>query len=64
MNTELVRKPKDLLEYILVHEMAHLIEPTHNERFVTILDKHYPNWREARDDLNALPLADESWRTA
>ena len=40
--TELVKMPKDLLEYVIVHEMAHLLEPTHNERFVTILDKHYP----------------------
>lgn len=61
LNTELVKKPKDLLEYIIVHEMAHLTEPTHNDRFIAILDQHYPGWREARDDLNALPLADETW---
>lgn len=61
LNTELVRKPKDLLEYIIVHEMAHLIEPTHNERFIALLDQHYPVWREARDELNALPLTAEVW---
>ena len=61
LNTELVKKPKDLLEYVIVHEMAHLIEPTHSERFVAILDKHYPTWREARAELNELPLASESW---
>jgi len=61
LNTELVKKPKDLLEYIVVHEMAHLLEPTHNERFIAILDRHYQGWREARDDLNALPLVDEDW---
>ena len=61
LNTELVKKPKDLLEYIIVHEMAHLIEPTHNERFMAILDRHYPGWREARDELNALPLTAETW---
>lgn len=61
LNTELVKKPKDLLEYIIVHEMAHLIEPTHNERFIALLDQHYPVWREARDELNALPLAAEVW---
>ncbi|WP_373190483.1 M48 family metallopeptidase [Halomonas sp.] len=61
LNTELVKKPKDLLEYIIVHEMAHLIEPTHNERFITLLDRHYPGWREARDELNALPLKAEYW---
>lgn len=56
LNTELVKKPRDLLEYVVVHEMAHLKEPTHSERFVSILDEHYPSWREARVDLNDLPL--------
>lgn len=57
LNTELVKKPKDLLEYVVVHEMAHLLEPTHSERFVALLDLHYPTWREARAELNELPLA-------
>jgi len=61
LNTELVKKPKDLLEYVIVHEMVHLIEPTHSERFVVLLEKHYPTWREARAELNELPLAVESW---
>ncbi len=58
LNTELVKKPRHLLEYVLVHEMAHLIAPTHDERFVAILDKHFPLWRDARSELNALPLSD------
>lgn len=63
LNTELVKKPKDLLEYIIVHEMAHLLEPTHSERFTTaLLDRHYPTWREARAELNELPLSAESWK--
>jgi predicted metal-dependent hydrolase len=62
LNTQLVTKPKDLLEYVIVHEMVHLIEPTHSERFLTILGKHYPTWREARAELNELPLAAESWK--
>jgi predicted metal-dependent hydrolase len=57
LNTELVKKPKDLLEYVIVHEMAHLIEPNHSDRFVAILDKHYQNWREAQDELNELPIS-------
>lgn len=61
LNTELVKKPKDLLEYVIVHEIAHLIEPTHSERFVAILDKCYPTWNEARAELNDLPLASEVW---
>jgi predicted metal-dependent hydrolase len=62
LNTQLVAKPKNLLEYVIVHEMVHLIEPTHSERFLTILGKHYPTWREARAELNELPLAAESWQ--
>lgn len=61
LNTELVKKPKDLLEYVVVHEMLHLIEPTHSERFLTLMSKHYPAWREARAELNELPLSAESW---
>ena len=61
LNTELVKKPKDLLEYVVVHEMAHLIAPTHSERFVTLLNEHYPSWREARAELNELRLSAEVW---
>jgi predicted metal-dependent hydrolase len=62
LNTELVKKPKDLLEYVIVHEMAHLIVPTHSERFVALLNEHYPTWREARAELNELPLGAEAWQ--
>ncbi len=62
LNTELVKKPKDLLEYVVVHEMLHLIEPTHSEKFFAILQKHYPTWREARAELNDLPLRGEAWK--
>lgn len=61
LNTELVKKPKDLLEYVVVHEMIHLIEPTHSEKFLALLDEHYPTWREARAELNELPLGAERW---
>jgi predicted metal-dependent hydrolase len=62
LNTELVKKPKDLLEYVVVHEMLHLIAPTHNERFLTLIDKYYPAWREARAELNELPLGAAVWK--
>ena len=62
LNTELVKKPKDLLEYVVVHEMVHLLEPSHNERFVAILDRHWPQWRESRAELNELPLESGAWR--
>jgi predicted metal-dependent hydrolase len=61
LNTELAKKPKDLLEYVVVHEMLHLLEPTHSERFVALLEKSYPTWRESRAELNELPLASEVW---
>ena len=57
LNTELVKKPKDLLEYVIVHELAHLLEPNHSGRFTALLDQHYPYWQEARVELNELPLA-------
>lgn len=62
LNTQLATKPKDLLEYVVAHEMVHLIEPTHNDRFLTILGTHYPTWRESRAELNELPLAAERWK--
>lgn len=62
LNTELIKKPRDLLEYVIVHEMIHLIEPAHGERFVAMLDQHYPAWREARAELNALPLGQAGHR--
>jgi predicted metal-dependent hydrolase len=61
LNTELVKKPKDLLEYVVVHELLHLIEPTHSERFVALLQQHYPTWQDARAELNELPLTAETW---
>ena len=61
LNTELVKKPKDLLEYVVVHEMLHLMAPTHSQRFLELMSKHYPAWREARAELNELPLAAVSW---
>jgi len=59
LNTELVKKPKDLLEYVIVHEMLHLVEPTHSKRFIVLMTKHYPLWRNGRAHLNELPLTAE-----
>lgn len=56
LNTELARKPAECLEYILVHELAHLIEASHSQRFIGILDRALPQWREVRGVLNDLPL--------
>ena len=61
LNTELAKKPPDCLEYIVVHEMVHLLEPTHNVRFVALMDKHIPQWQHYRDMLNRLPVAHDEW---
>jgi predicted metal-dependent hydrolase len=60
-NTDLARKPKECLEYIAVHEMIHLLEPTHTERFVALMDRFMPKWQSVRDALNRLPVRHENW---
>lgn len=61
LNLELVKKPQHCLEYIIVHELVHLLEKHHNDRFVALMDKFIPQWRLYRDELNALPLKYEHW---
>jgi predicted metal-dependent hydrolase len=61
LNTELAKKPPECLEYILVHELAHLIEPTHNARFLALMDRFMPHWRQIKDELNRLPVRHEQW---
>jgi len=60
-NVELAKKHPDSLEYIVVHEMAHLLEPGHGRRFTTLMDGFMPDWRARRDQLNDAPLAHEVW---
>ena len=57
LNTELAKKSPEFLEYVVVHEMVHLIERHHNDRFARVMDKHLPNWRELRKALNHAPPA-------
>jgi predicted metal-dependent hydrolase len=61
VNLELAKKPVQCLEYIVVHELVHLIERKHNERFIQIMDSVMPLWRLHKEALNAAPLAHESW---
>ena len=61
VNLELSKKPKECLEYIVVHEMVHLLENHHNERFMALMDDILPKWRSLRDDLNRLPVKHEEW---
>jgi predicted metal-dependent hydrolase len=60
-NLELAKKHPRCLEYIVVHEMAHLLERSHDERFVKLMDRFLPDWRARRDELNSAPLAAERW---
>ena len=61
LNSELAKKPLSCLEYVVAHEMAHLVEPSHNERFREVLDRVMPNWRLRAEELNRTHLADEGW---
>jgi predicted metal-dependent hydrolase len=61
LNTELAKKPRSCLEYLVVHEMIHLIEPTHNARFVALMDGAMPQWRVVREQLNRLPVRHDEW---
>jgi predicted metal-dependent hydrolase len=61
LNTDLAKKPRECLEYILVHEMVHLLERHHNERFRGYMDRFMPHWRGYRDELNRAPLNHETW---
>lgn len=61
LNLELAKKPVQCLEYILVHELAHLHERHHNDRFISLLDQHLPQWNQLREQLNSSHLADERW---
>jgi len=56
LNSELAKKPKECLEYVVVHELMHLIEPSHNRRFVTLMDQHMPHWRTLKKVLNKSPV--------
>jgi predicted metal-dependent hydrolase len=61
LNTELAKKPPECLEYIVVHELVHLVEPTHNARFMALMDRYMPRWQSYREKLNRLPVRQETW---
>jgi predicted metal-dependent hydrolase len=61
LNTELAKKPPECLEYVVVHELAHLLERTHNARFVALMERFMPNWRQHKAELNRKPLGHEDW---
>jgi predicted metal-dependent hydrolase len=61
LNLELAKKPEACLDYLVLHELAHLIEPNHSDKFIRLLDKHLPVWRQVRKVLNHAPLAHDEW---
>jgi len=61
LNTELAKKPKECLEYIVVHEMVHLLEPHHNKRFILFMNKFFLHWLQRRNELNRAPLSHVDW---
>ena len=61
LNLELAKKPPQCLEYILIHEMVHLLERHHNDHFMALMDRFMPQWRLYRDELNRAPLGHEDW---
>jgi predicted metal-dependent hydrolase len=61
LNTDLAKKPRECLEYVVVHELVHLLEPSHNDRFVQLMDRYMPKWQSHRQLLNSLPVRHESW---
>ena len=61
LNLELAKNPVQCLEYIIVHEMVHLLERHHNDRFKELIDSFMPQWQFYRDELNRAPLGHETW---
>ena len=62
LNSELAKKPRECLEYLIVHEMVHLMEPTHNSRFTALMEQFMPKWQFYREVLNRLPVHHEQWK--
>jgi len=61
LNLELAKKPSECLEYIVVHEMVHLLERNHNDRFISLMNELMPKWRFYKEELNRRPLCHENW---
>lgn len=61
LNTDLAKKPPACLEYVVLHEMVHLLEPSHNRRFVALMDEFMPDWAFYQQELNRLPVRQERW---
>lgn len=61
LNLELAKKPLACIEYVVVHELAHIVEKKHNEHFTKLMTKYLPKWRGLKDELNRFILSHEEW---
>jgi hypothetical protein len=61
LNLELAKKPVECIEYIVVHEMVHILERKHDDNFIRLMNKHLPKWKFFREELNRSPLRHENW---
>ena len=61
LNSELAKKPPECLEYIIAHEMVHFLVRNHDDRFIAMMDRYLPSWRQVRQTLNDAPLAPSNW---
>ena len=61
LNLELAKKPYQCIEYIVVHELVHLLERRHNDRFITLMNRFLPEWKQLKNDLNRLPISHFEW---
>jgi predicted metal-dependent hydrolase len=61
LNTELAKMPRECLEYIVVHEMVHLLARNHGDRFVKLMDRYMPRWQFFRQKLNQIPVRHGDW---
>lgn len=61
LNLELAKKPVHCLEFIIVHELIHLLERYHNDRFIALMDKFLPQWRFYQKELNQFTLSYDDW---
>ena len=61
LNLELIMRPRQCTDFIIVHELAHFYERLHNDRFTDLMDEYLPQWRQCRDELNSAPISHEHW---
>jgi len=62
LNLELIKKPESCIEYVVVHELIHILERTHSDKFVRLMDEYLPKWRDEKNELSRLILAHEEWK--